>query len=574
MKAGDRIINALRQIDRAVRVRGLRHTLGLALKVLWQEGPAGVRGRLDALGPALRPARPSGPRAALIVTTPHTLHFARRMAAVMSQAGWPAELSDSDRHARDFDLIIAFAPQNFPDLPPDRTIAFQVEPHGAWPRWGSDYPARLARFRAVFDYSTTNIERLRAYMPLRKLYHVPFSPLAAQAGPTERRGVLFYGDVTAARRQAMLAGLRERVPELDIETNLFGPAMAARLERALIVVNIHATEGAVLESARISEALAAGAVVVSETAPDQDDDPEMAARVTFTPEGDITAMADALRRLLDDPATLTAMQERAATPARDRFRLGILRAMQGLDLLTPAEFETLAPDYPSPLEDQMPGVMPRLCLSLPETPARRHGFAARQPGWPVWPGIKADPGWRGCALSYRMMMRALRDAGTPEALIVEDDAVLPADFEHILQLARQVMDRRDADLFSGLIVDLHEDTRVLAVDQIDGITFVTLDRAVMMMCNLYRGRMIDWLADWDDTDTNAFTNAIDRYMERATHLRVVTTLPFGATYLREAVSSLRESENDRYDALRARSEARLAAKLAEFRARNPDAPQP
>ncbi|MDO5643540.1 MAG: hypothetical protein Q4G26_14295 [Paracoccus sp. (in: a-proteobacteria)] len=570
MTFSDHIINAIRQLGRAIRVRGFRHTALLALGVLWREGPSGIRARLDALGPALRPGRAAGPRAALILTTPHTLHFAQRMAGVMAEAGWQAELSDTPRHARDFNLIIAFAPQNFPDLPPGHSIAFQIEPHGAWPRWGADYPAGLARFRAVFDYSTANIERLRAWLPLRKLYHVPFSPLPARRGATPRQGALFYGDASTPRRQAMLAELRRHVPELEIETNLFGPAMQARLERAAVIVNIHATTGAVLESARLSEALAAGAVVVSETAPDQADYPEMASRVRFTPEGDTAAMADAIRRLLDEPAALAAMQAEAAAPACDRFRLGILRAMQGLDLISPKEFRNLASDYPPPFDGQTEGGgMPRLCLSLPETPARWRGFVSRQPGWPVWPGMKADPGWRGCALSYRHMMRALRDAGTPEALIVEDDVILPPDFDHRLTLARAVMDRRGADMFSGLIVDLHPDTRILAVDEIGGITFVTLDRAVMMICNLYRRRMIDWLADWDDSDPNAFTNTIDRHMERATHLRVVTTLPFTAGYQRAAASSLRESGNDRYDALLAQSNALLAQKLAAFRASDP-----
>lgn len=251
-------------------------------------------------------------------------------------------------------------------------------------------------------------------------------------------------------------------------------------------------------------------------------------------------------------------------PLPDRFRHGILRAFQGLELITPEDFAELACDYPSPLEGQS-AELPRICLTLPETPARGRAFRQYNQGYRIWPGMKADPGWLGCALSYRHMFHSLQGAAINEALIVEDDVVLPADFEHRLTLARDCMDRQDADMFSGLIVDLHKDARVLNVEELDGITFVTLDRAVMMICNLYRSRMIEWLAAWDHTDRDAFTNTIDRYMEQATHLRVVTTLPFTASYLREASSSLRESGNDHFDALLSRSTERLTAKVAAFR---------
>ena len=106
----------------------------------------------------------------------------------------------------------------------------------------------------------------------------------------------------------------------------------------------------------------------------------------------------------------------------------------------------------------------------------------------------------------------------------------------------------------------------MGVERRDGLVLVQLDRAVMMICNIYRQRMIEHLAAWDDKDDNAFTNTIDRYMEAATHLRVVTTLPFMVDYGASLQSTLRDADNHEFDALRARSEALLAAKIAEFEA--------
>lgn len=570
MKLADHLINAARQIDRAVRVRGLFHTLSLAARVLFTEGPAGVRRRLDALGPALRSAGPQGPGAVLILTMPHVLHFARRLQSVLAEAGIKAELSDNDRATQGFNTIIAFAPQNFPASPPDRTIAFQVEQSVLPHRWTPDYLARLAKCRAVFEYSLTNIAALQGHIATRNLFHVPLGPptLTGAGDQPRSRKVLFYGDATPPRRAALLARLRQIVPELEVETNLFGPRMAARLDDTAIVVNLHAEPGGLLEVARLSEALAHGCVVVSETSPDQAEAGDMASRIAFAPEGDAGALGRTIRQLLDDDARFDAQRQAALAPAPDMFRLGVLRALLGLDMIAPETFEALAADYPSPVPDGPE--LPRICLSLPETPLRARAFQAQNPqGYLIWPGLKASPGWRGAALSYRHIMRSLRAAGIDEALVVEDDVILPPDFDRKLDHIRRYMDECDADLFSGLIVDLHKDAKVLGVERRDGLVMVQLDRAVMMICNLYRQRMIAHLAEWDDRDSNAFTNTIDRYMENATHLRVVTTLPFMVDYGASLQSTLRDADNRKFDALRARSEALLAEKIAAFEAALP-----
>lgn len=568
MKMSDHLINAFRQIDRAIRVRGLRHTVGLALRVIATEGPSGVRRRLDALGPALRSARPRGPGATLILTVPHTLHFARRLQAVLQEAGIEAALSDNDRIAADYETVFTFALQNFPSVPAERCIAFQVEQSVLPHRWTAEYVQRLAACRAVFEYSQINIAALQDHLPLARLFHVPLGPpsVIAQQDKAPRPVVLFYGDATPPRRADLLSRIAAEIPELEIETNLFGPRMEQRLAEAAMVLNIHSTQGGLLEVARISEAVAHGCIVVSETAIDQAQHAELSEHVIFAEEGDADALIAALRGLLDYPDRLRRSQLALAAPRRDRFRLGVLRGLQGLGLIEPATFETLAQDYPPPFDPAASGLV-RCCLTLPETPHRTASFLAQNPkDYLLWPGMKAAPGWRGAALSYRHIMRRLRDAGIDEALVVEDDVLLPADFDARLDTARRYMDECDADLFSGLIVDLHEDAQILGVERCDGLCLVQLDRAVMMICNLYRRRMIDHLARWDDTDDNAFSNTIDRYMERATHLRVVTTLPFTVSYGASLKSTLRDADNRKFDALLARSEELLAEKVAAFEA--------
>lgn len=568
MNIQNRIINTLRQLDRSIRARGLKKTLSSGIKILAAEGLSGVRSRFHSLGPATRPNRNTQQKSALIITTMHTLHFANRLLNILKECGFHTSVSDNDRDAKHFDIIIAFAPHVFPNLPVHKTIAFQIEPYVRIDRWTAKYLDRLCTFKAVFDYSTTNIERLKKHVPSRKIFYVPFSPPPEiSVGTLKRQNVLFYGDISSPRRKQLLSMLQKEIPNLKVVNNAFGAEIDAQLEQAAIVLNIHSVAGAPLETARISEAISAGAIVISETAPDQNDYPEISSRAIFVQEGDVNSIINIATQLMDDGEALVKAREAVLRPMTDKFRLYALRALQGLEIISPDTFDRLARSYPSALHTPTDNLQ-RICLTLPESAERKRNFLEKHDGFVMWPGLKANPGWRGCALSYRHLMRSFQDANISEVLIVEDDVILPHDFERRIILARKLMSEQDADLFSGMIVDIHKDTQILSVEEIEGITFVTLDRAVMTICNIYRTRMIDWLSKWDEKNYNAFTNTIDRYMETATHLKVITTLPFTVEYERAATSTLRDSDNDAFDELLRRSTLSLAEKVSRFKSKS------
>ena len=84
-----------------------------------------------------------------------------------------------------------------------------------------------------------------------------------------------------------------------------------------------------------------------------------------------------------------------------------VRRLEERAAATAAQFEALATDYPSPIP--VGPTLPRTCLTLPETPLRIAAFRDQNPpGYLIWPGLKASPGWRGAALSYRHIMRRQR----------------------------------------------------------------------------------------------------------------------------------------------------------------------
>lgn len=559
-----RLTQPLRQFIRAARSRGLMRSVWQAVTILGREGPSGLGRRLRALGPADRPAinTQGDHRKVLILSLPHTQFVADRMANILAEIGLDPIITDNPAEARTFAHVFAIAPQNFDPLPKGY-IAFQME-QTVSDRWfTADYMARLGRARAILDYSLTNITALtgRLGVSLAKIYHVPIdTPVRSQA-VTPRRGVLFYGDASAPRRQALLAEIAKHVPELTVETNLFGPAMHDRLNTCAVVLNLHFYDGALLETTRLAEALSHGCAIVSENATDQSEHTGWDGLIDYAPAGDAAALIAALRRLLDDPDSLAKRRAARAMPRRDRFRDGFLRALLGLGMISPERFDQLIPDWPMPL----PQGEPRLCLSLPETPARRAAFVSQPDhGFHIWPGLKADPGWVGAALSFRQMARRLQSEGHETALIAEDDVLFPSDFNTRLAAVKHYLSGCEWDLFSGLIADFDPNTTITHAQYRDGMWFVHLDRAVSMVCNLYGPRMLGHLSQWDGTDTNAFTNTIDRHMQRAKGMKIVTTLPFLVTHRRDVASTLRDYDNTKYDPLIAASEAALQARLVKM----------
>ena len=103
-------------------------------------------------------------------------------------------------------------------------------------RWlTGQYLKLLKSARAVLDYSVDNLTVLRdGGIPLDRLFHVPLDvdPGLLRPDPGPRRGVLFYGDVSSPRRQRILSRLATVIPELRIETALFGPALDQALREA------------------------------------------------------------------------------------------------------------------------------------------------------------------------------------------------------------------------------------------------------------------------------------------------------------------------------------------------------
>jgi hypothetical protein len=461
----------------------------------------------------------------------------------------------------------------FTYLPPgERRIVFQME-QTVSDRWfDARYLSILENSRAVLDYSLANL----AYLAKRKIAypHVFHVPLGAVTDYAQARGivpatvqgadkpsVLFYGDANAPRRKLYLQALQAAY-DVRVISNLFGAELQAAIASAQVVVNIHYYEGALLESTRIFECLSLGVQVVSETALDVGDYPGMDAAVHFVPVGDVAAMVRAVGQVLNKPvsdAESPGETHRSYLQGtQDRFEFMLYRALLAQRLISFAQLQQLA----------VPPQGEAYALSLPETMERRKAYlAAPAPGVQVFDGLRARPGWIGCAMSYKYLCWSAWQQGVDQLLVCEDDVELPPDYDAVMQTIRDQLQAITGhwDIFVGIIAHLHPDAMVLDVHERNGLTFVTVDKMTSMVFNIYGRRAMEIISRWDETLEDDQTNTIDRYLERTDNLRIVTLLEPVFGHREDLKSSLWGFGNEQYNSYIEESRDQLRQKVEAFR---------
>ncbi|MDP3924750.1 MAG: class I SAM-dependent methyltransferase [Hydrogenophaga sp.] len=572
-----------RQTGLGTLLRRLRKAAGYMMRREWGALAARVTSVRRESALALQASKaPTHFRHVGVMATPHTLFVAHQLAHALQKAGIVVDvMTDAPIDGFVLEAYFVVCPQMFTHLPPgEKRIAFQME-QSVSSRWFKpDYLKTLENSLAVLDYAQTNLQYLELQgiryphtflVPIGGLtgyrdhiQHHQTQPLGADS-PCE---VLFYGDVNTPRRQKLLAAIGERY-QLRTVGNLFGPELHRALTGARLVVNLHYYEGALLETTRIYECLSLGIPVVSETSADQAEHTMLERAVHFVPVGDVTAILKAIGDVLGATPhqTQAAHRERETTVAasESRFQFMLYRMLLAHRWLDYSQFHALTSATPLPGQ--------RLALSMPETTARRAMFISHQaPGVRLFDGLRSTPGWTGCALSYKYLAQQALSAQWPQLEVMEDDVLFPPEYPHRKASVDAYLARHTGqwDVFVGLIAVLNPDTQVLAVERHDGMIFITLDRMMSMVHNIYAPATLGLLAQWDETNLDPETNTIDRYLQTKQQLRVVTTLPFLVGHHEELHSSLWGFQNTQYSKLITNAETELKAIVDSFECRIED----
>ncbi|HCT6258198.1 TPA: hypothetical protein PIU23_001809 [Klebsiella quasipneumoniae subsp. similipneumoniae] len=513
-----------------------------------------------------------------ILATQHTLFVAHLIEKNLLDCGIKGHVSTAYSVEQDMgQMHIVVCPQMFKQLPRNY-IAFQME-QSVNSRWFTDeYFSRLNNAVAIFDYSLKNIEYLLDKgIPYQKLFYMPISSFPDYPAHLADKGyvlddqkgdihadVLFYGDPNCERRKAYLKELKKHF-NVTVASEVFGDKLTRMVKNAKVVVNIHYYENALLETTRLYETISLGTPVVSESSSDIVEHEDLQDVIDFCPIGDIPAMVEKIQILLSDNEYYNERKEKIKhfTNVDNKNNYYLRRYLLSIDKLNFSQYKSIFS-----FEQFQTGDVPRLCLSLSETPVRRKAFfASPSHGFQFFEGIRYRIGWIGCGMSYKYMLSGMLASKAEMGIICEDDVIFPVDYDNKLNKIINHLQSTEAKwhIFAGIIAHLHEDTKVLDVKVMDGIEYIYIDKMTSMVMNIYSRRGMDLISQWDEKNIDAETNTIDRYVESAQDLVVVTTLPFLVGYAEEQQSTLWGFENSQYTSLIKASEKLLAEKVAEFK---------
>jgi len=493
-----------------------------------------------------------------IISTPHTLFIAEAIASRLAQHGIASEVMTSPPENFEHDFYMVLCAQMFDRLPPaERRILFQLE-QSVSSRWFTEqYLRNLENSFAVFDYSLKNIEFLQGQgIRYPHVYYLPIGLSSPEvpivSNNNKEYDFLFYGDSNSSpRRREMLSALARKF-NVKIYNNLFGYEMHQAIQKAKIVINLHYYDGALLEMPRIQECISLGVPVLSESAIDQDDYPELSGAVQFFKEQSIEDMLEKAEAMLKNIESYSMKLQEAAQNGYHRFAYMLDRALVALGFLPETTMQRRIPYLSSD------GNI--FALSLPETVSRRRTLLADKPAESVvFDAARFKPGWLGCGMSFGLLANYALSKNLDQLTVFEDDVELPVDYRSRVADIHEYLEWRKEpwDVFSGMMAEIHPDTQVLSVDIYNGTTYVTIDRMVSMVYNIYNISAINLLARWDSNNRDVDRNAIDRYLQNIVDLKVVVSLPFFVGHREDQHSTLWGIQNSQYSPMIASAEARL-----------------
>lgn len=503
----------------------------------------------------------------IILTSKHTDFIAKQIAFVFESYNFEAPIIydyDASIHHDSQNLYLVICPNIFTKGLPEHYFAYNFEQTISERWFTEDYIKKLDEAISVLDYSLTNIDYLeKNNIAPKRVFYAPIAPTPAPDSNFSKRttDILFYGDNHSPRRQAILEKLSKRF-NIKIVNNLFHEDMLRELDDAKIVLNIHYYEGAMLETPRLCEAISRGCLVVSESSINDVEYPELQAMVDFAKVDDINDLEKKLNYWLSHPEKLQEKMAKNRSLAQDcfkKFSYHIARVLMNHDLVSFESFYRNEKDFFS-LGDG------RICIGLPESIQRQKYFkSVNSYAFRMFPAIKHQQGWIGAALSYKFLARKAVEEERSQLIICEDDVVFPADFAERANEAELYFNSQAPHVFSGFIVDLHPDAKILDITQSKNQVVVTTDKLVSMVYGIYSNYILNVIANWDNTNRDINTNTIDRYLESKENIKVAFTIPFLVGHNGDMSSTLWGGKNDNlYNQLLEDSLRRIKDKIKKY----------
>jgi len=140
-------------------------------------------------------------------------------------------------------------------------------------------------------------------------------------------------------------------------------------------------------------------------------------------------------------------------------------------------------------------------------------------------GIKMEPGWIGCGMSYKVLINNFKNSNKNNITICEDDCKLPENFNDIYNKIIKYLEKQNYDIFVGVIADFDKNTKISKIEEVDGIMYIHINKFTSTVFNIYSRNICDTIIKWDHNNMDIINNTIDRYLQNI-DLKIITTYPY------------------------------------------------
>jgi len=471
----------------------------------------------------------------IIITTPLIKSIAINMSKFFNDFGFTTEirydLSEKeciDSTENELYIFVNTTMLNHSALP-KIYILYQLEQSKS--KWFTNkYYNYLNKADNIWEFSIKN-RILYDDIPINKIFY-QVTPYYIDNKPDSNieYDVFFYG-AKNYRRKKILDRL-SKIFNIKIGFGIVGDDVNDIISKSKIILNIHYYDDCALEACRLNEILQYNKVIISEKSSELD-------WYNQSIYSDIVDFVDVINNDLSNIDNLiskihyylneTNYNDKIISIKQNKILLhNISKCNLYKNLFNIHYFNN--PDNYLLDYDLKPDKI--YCLHLIETPNRMNEFIKQNIMYnikdiEIFPAIKYDPGWKGCALSYINLIYNAKRLNFSTITICEDDCRLPHDFNKKYNIIKEFLSKIKWDIFVGVIADLPKDTTVSNIYQYKNIKFIEINKMHSAVFNVYNNSVYDTVINWKKYihESNDPNDQIDQYIKKQ-NLKIITTYPF------------------------------------------------
>jgi hypothetical protein len=434
------------------------------------------------------------------------------------------ELSDEDENNDNFYIIISYKFNK--TFLPKKYILYVVEQTESRFFKDNKYLNMIKNANYIWDLCVKNRKLFMEY-PFTNYYYLqcPFIKDKSYV-VSNKYDILFYGTINN-RRKTILDKLNNKY-NIYIVNNIIGADRDELIKQSKIILNLHYYFEAGLETCRLNETLKFNKLVISELPFDDFYNTELYKNSIIF-----------IDNINDDLSNINNLYNTIDKYLQNDFEYNkkINEIIINNDILqNKSEFniqKLLLPLYNSTNVYYNYDLIPNkiYCLHLVETPERIKAFNNQKykPDVEIFPAIKYNPGWVGCALSYVNLIYNAKRCNLDKITICEDDCRFKNDsktsFDILYNNINYALDIiKKWDMFVGCVADLPDDTNISNVYKYKDMTFIEINKMHSNVFNIYNKSCYDTIINWDFNDKSRY-NQIDQYLKKQ-NLKIIITYPF------------------------------------------------